>query len=137
VGSTTKRLLGLLIAFVLGVGASAYVTFAATMRVMVDRAVERDAVAVRRYVDVLEAMRSEDTEGATELLESWLDDVLIVVMEPSNFDQDLEPITVARADSAYSEARAYREAFPRTSSRPFVDSMVAAVWAAGPPGAVD
>ncbi len=88
---------------------------------------------MRLYVDVLQRLHADEDEEAMELLESWLDDNLIIVMEPSNYELVTDPRTIAHVDSAYWEARAYREAFPRTSDRSFVDEMVANVWEAGPP----
>jgi hypothetical protein len=130
---TLKWLLALTVAFALGAVAGGYLVNDATTGLMIDRAVDADAAAVRRYVPILEAMRAGEADEAVELLEAWLDDVLVVLMEPSNYDFDIRPITLARADSAYAAARAHREAWPRTSSRSFVDDMVAAVWAQGPP----
>jgi hypothetical protein len=125
---------GIVVAFASGAVLGGTIAVNAAMDMMMSNAVDADQRAVRVYVDVLEDLRGDDPEAAAERLESWLDDVLIVVMEPSNYEYGLSDVTVARADSAFAEARAYREAYPRTSDRGFVDEMVANVWAAGPPG---
>jgi len=131
---TAFWLVGIVIALGLGAVLGGVTAVNGTMDMMMDNAVDADQRAVRVYVDVLERLRAGDQEAATEILESWLDDVLIVVMEPANYEYDLNQVTVARADSAFGEARVYREAFPRVSDRSFVDEMVASVWELGPPG---
>ena len=130
---TIVLLLGILAAFVVGAGAGGYFTFNRTAGILLSDALEFDSRAVLRYVDVLESMQEGEQDAAAEQLESWLDDVLIIVMEPTNYEYDIDAGAVAVVDSAFSEARAYREAFPRTSDRSFVDEMIANVWQAGPP----
>ena len=130
---TALWIVGLVIALGAGAALGGWVAVSGTMDMMIDNAVSADAHAVRVYVDVLEDLRAGETEAATERLESQLDDVLIVVMEPTNYDYGINDNTLERADSAFFEARAYREAYPRSSDRGFVDEMVANVWASGPP----
>jgi len=130
---TSLWIVGIVIALGVGAALGGYLAVGGTMDMMVNNAVSADAHAVRVYVDVLENLRAGDEEAATEILESWLDDVLIVVMDPTNYEYDINDNTVARADTAFAEARAYRDANPRSSNRSFVDEMVANVWAAGPP----
>lgn len=131
---TALWIVGIVVAFALGAVLGVSIAVDRTMDMMINNAVDADQRAVRVYVEVLGDLRAGDVEAGTERLESWLDDVLIVVMEPSNYEYDLGDLTVARADSAFAEAYAYRDAYPRTSGRGFVDEMVANVWAAGPPG---
>ena len=131
---TALWIVGIVVAFALGAVLGGSTAVDGAMDMMMNNAVDADQHAVRVYVDVLEDLRGGNAEVAVERLESWLDDVLIVVMEPSNYEYDLSTVTVARADSAFEAARAYRQAYPRTSGRGFVDEMVANVWAAGPPG---
>jgi hypothetical protein len=126
-------ILGIALAFVVGAGLGGYFTFNRTVGVFFSDALELDSYAIRRYVGVLESMRAGEHDQAAEMLESWLDDVLVIVMEPANYEYPIETATVARVDSAYFAARDYREAFPRTSERGFVDEMVTNVWEAGPP----
>ncbi len=130
---TALWIVGIGIALAAGAVGGGLTAVNGTMDMMMDNAVGADAHAVRVYVDVLEDLRAGNIEDATEHLESRLDDVLVMVMEPANYEYGLNGNTVERADSAFVEARAYREAYPRTSERGFVDEMVASVWAAGPP----
>jgi hypothetical protein len=130
---TILWLLAIAVAFVTGAAVGGQVVFNGTTRQLLSDALSFDARAVRRYVDVLETMRAEDHEQALELLESWLDDVLIVVMEPANYEMPLRDRAVAVVDTAFLEARAYREAFPRSSSRVPIDGAVTRIWEAGPP----
>ena len=130
---TALWIVGIVIALGMGAALGGFLAVDRTMDMMIDNAVSADAHAVRVYVEVLDELRSGETDAATERLESWLDDVLIIVMEPTNYEYDIGGNTVARADTAFAEARAYRDAYPRASNRSFVDEMVANVWAAGPP----
>lgn len=130
---TILWLLGAVLVFVGGGVAGGYFAFNRTAGILLSDALEFDAYAVRRYVGVLESLQADEHDEAEELLESWLDDVLVIVMEPANYRYDIEPGTMALVDSVFLEARAYRETFPRTSDRSFVDEMIANVWDAGPP----
>lgn len=131
---TIPWLLGALLTFVVGAGAGGYFAFNRTAGILLSDALEFDSRAIQEYVGVLESMQAGEHDEATEQLESWLDDVLIIVMEPANYEFDIDSGAVALVDSAFVQARAYREAFPRTSNRSFVDEMVGNVWSAGPPG---
>jgi hypothetical protein len=130
---TALWIVGIGIALAVGAVGGGLTAVNGTMDMMMDDGVAADAHAVRVYVDVLEDLRAGNIVDATERLESRLDDVLIIVMEPANYDYGLNDNTVERADSAFVEARVYRDAYPRTSERRFVDEMVANVWAGGPP----
>ena len=129
----TKSLLGIFTAFALGGAGGGYLGWSGATTTMLDRALAKDATAIERYVDTLARMRADDPDSAIELLESWLDDVLIVAMEPSNFERRIDGRTVSQVGDAFVAARDYRSAHPRTSDRSFVDEMVANVFAAGEP----
>ena len=130
--SNMRWVLGTIASFAVGVSVGGYAVHLSTTRLLVDSAIDIDAHSLRVYSSALEALRAGDLDPALEDIEAWMDMTLIRVMEPDNYDVRIRDVTMARADSAFHEARAYREAYPRTSGGA-ADPMVAAVWRSGPP----
>src|SRR5262245_16621866 len=78
---------------------------------------------VERMVATLKQVRAGERDAAVERLEAWMDDALIL-FDPAEPYPGLTPKTIAEMDKALHEAKAYRAAHPRKSSRPHVDAMV-------------
>ena len=115
----------------LGLGVGAWAGYRSGRLEILDFALDLDAKGIERYVTTLEQMRAGEIDQAVELLESWLDDVLIVVMA-SDEPLPVSSRTETQITNAFHTARAYRSAYPRTSDRSFVDEMVANVFSDGP-----
>ena len=130
--SKMRWVLGVIVSFAVGASSGGYLVHLGTTRLLVDSAIDIDAHSLRVYASALEGIRTGDPDAALEPLEAWMDMTLIRVMEPSNYDVRIRDVTMARADSAFHEARVYRETYPRTSGAA-ADPMVAAVWRGGPP----
>lgn len=94
-----------------------------TANYLLNQYVERDARAVQKQVKVLRLLRTADTGQAIELLESRLDDQL-VLFDPQRPYEGLDERTRDAVGQAVTEARSYRSEYPRSSGRPHVDEMV-------------
>lgn len=94
-----------------------------TANYLINQYVERDARSAQKQVKVLRLLRTGDTGQATELLESRLDDQL-VLFDPQRPYEGLDERTRDTVQKAVMEAKDYRAEYPRSSNRPHVDEMV-------------
>lgn len=86
------------------------------------------AADIQTRIIILQHLRSAEKDQAVELLEAQLDDDLISI-EPDKYINDQ---TISEINNAINEARKYRSIHPRTSNRPFVDTMVKNVFSQEP-----
>lgn len=131
----SKFLWGVVVAFVVGaivgLGIGAYGASYVTASRFINFSLSHDASGVQRFVAILKHLRAGATDQAVELLESRLDDILIVMMEPSNLRYRIKPYRISQVNKAFHQAKEYRSAYPRKSKRTHVDEMVANVFSRG------
>ena len=94
-----------------------------TANYLLNQHVERDARAAQKQVKVLRLLRTGDTGQAMELLESRLDDQL-VLFDPQRPYEGMDERTQDAVHKVVLEAKEYRGEYPRSSNRPHVDEMV-------------
>ena len=94
-----------------------------TATYLVDRNIDKDARDMQRQVKALQQLRAGDLAEAIELLESRLDDNL-VLLDPQKPYEGLGEQTRSNIRQAINAAKDYRARYPRSSSRPHVDDMV-------------
>jgi hypothetical protein len=94
-----------------------------TATYLVDRNIDKDARDMQRQVKALQQLRAGDLAAAIELLESRLDDNL-VLLDPQKPYEGLSERTRSNIQQAINAAKDYRAQHPRSSSRPHVDDMV-------------
>jgi hypothetical protein len=94
---------------------------------MLNQGLNKDGRAVQKQVKVLESLRAGDLIAATELLESQLDDNLIL-FDPQEPYEGLSEQTQVSLDKAIRSASAYRQQNPRKSKRNFVDEAVSKLF---------
>ena len=94
-----------------------------TANYMLNQYVERDTRTVRKQITALRMLQAGDSAQAIELLESQLDDQL-VLFDPQRPYEGLDERTRQAVQQAVADAKTYRAEFPRSSSRPHVDEMV-------------
>ena len=126
----TSKVLILLLGVIAGAAAGAYGGFRAGNAPILNECLYKDARDVQEAVVTLKHLRGGERELAVELLEARMDDVL-VPFDPATPYPDLEDRTIAEINKALREAKDYRSANPRKSSRPHVDAMVANLLARG------
>lgn len=89
----------------------------------IDMAIGKDARLVQSHLQTLEHLRAGEIEKSIELLESGLDDQLIL-FAPEEAYTGLSESSKAEVKHAIHEASKYRKQYPRKSDRPHVDSMI-------------
>ena len=90
---------------------------------LVDQYINKDARDVQKQVTALQHLQAGDQQAAMELLESRLDDALIL-FDPQEPYQGLQDHTQAEISKAIVMAKEYRQHYPRSSKRRMVDDMV-------------
>ena len=94
-----------------------------TATYLVDRNIDKDARDMQRQVKALQQLRAGDLAAAIEVLETRLDDNL-VLLDPQKPYEGLGEQTQSNIKQAIKAAKDYRAQYPRSSSRPHVDDMV-------------
>ena len=94
-----------------------------TATYLIERNINKDTRDMQRQVKALQQLRSGDLAGAIEVLESRLDDNL-VLLDPQKPYEGLGEQTQSNIKQAIKAAKDYRAQYPRASSRPHVDDMV-------------
>ena len=130
-----KSIVGLGLAFlvggVVGLAIGGYGGLRLGRSAIIDECLYKDAGALQSHVVILKHVRTAQTTQAIELLESQLDDDLIL-FDPWEPYPRLTNRTIAAMNKAIHESKEYRSAHPRISNRPHVDKMVANLFAREP-----
>jgi hypothetical protein len=113
--------IGLTLCALLGTAAAGYGGWMFASRFLLNNWVQEQAGDVKDYVGALRMLRAGKTADAIELLETRLDDDLIVLVPEG---QPLRPPVRAQMVAALGAAKQYRTEHPRTSRRPSIDAMV-------------
>ena len=133
--SRTKLLLGFGLAFLLGgvvgAGAGFYNGFNLGMTSMLRDWLVKDARDVQAQVVVMRHLRNSQTGQALELIESRLDDQVIMFQPDEPFKRLTERET-SSLHKAISDLKEYRAEYPRQSKRKPVDDMVRYLFANDP-----
>jgi hypothetical protein len=106
-----------------GLAAGGYGGWRYANALILNEALYADARQVQNAVAALKLLRAGDRPLAIEALEAGMDDIL-VPFDPAQPYRGLDARTVAEINRALLEAKNYRVAHPRKSSRPHVDAMV-------------
>ena len=125
-----KAALLLIAGVIAGVAAGGYGGVRYGSGLILDDCMHQAARDVERLVATLKHVRAGQRDQAVELVEAWMDDALIL-FAPAQPYHGLQPKTVAEMNKALQDAKDYRAANPRKSSRPHVDKMVADVLTRG------
>ena len=118
-----KAALLLIVGAIVGLAAGGYGGWRYASAGILNQCLYADARQVQTAVAALKFLRAGDRPLAVEALEAGMDDIL-VPFDPWQPYAGLEARTVAEIDRALLEAKNYRAAHPRKSSRPHVDAMV-------------
>jgi len=94
-----------------------------TATFLLNQALSKDARDVQKQVKALRDLQAGDQQAAIEILESRLDDDLIL-FDPQKPYEGLNEATKAGISNAIILAKEYRGEFPRQSKRRMVDEMV-------------
>ena len=133
--SRRKSIAGLGLAFlvggVVGLAIGGYGGFRWGRSGIIDKCLYKDAGAIQSHVVILKHLRTAQTTQAIELLESQLDDALILFAPWEPYPR-LTNRTISAMNKAIHESKEYRSARPRISNRPHVDKMVANLFAREP-----
>src|SRR4030043_1758094 len=133
--SRRKSIVGLGLAFlvgsVVGLAIGGYGGFRWGRSGIIDKCLYKDAGAIQSHVVILKHLRAAQTSQAVELLESQLDDALIL-FDPWEPYPRLTNRTISEINKAIRESKEYRSANPRHSTRPVVDKMVTNVFSREP-----
>ncbi len=128
----TKFIASLSFAFLVGAAGGlalgGYGGFRLAAGSILDGSVSRDAREIQTRVAILKNLRAGGHKQAIELIESDLDDALIV-LDPAEPYPGLTERTVTEVRKAIGGAKAYRTEHPRESSRPAVDKMIKNLFA--------
>jgi hypothetical protein len=118
-----KAVLLVVVGIVLGIAAGGYAGWRHGNAAILNECLYADARQIQTVVAALKLLRAEERPLALEALEAGMDDIL-VPFDPAQPYRGLEERTVAEINRALLEAKNYRAANPRKSSRPHVDAMV-------------
>ena len=133
--SRTKLLLALGVAFLLGgivgAGAGLYYGFDFGTSYLLKDWLVKDARDVQAQVLVLRHLRNNRTDQAVEMIESRLDDQ-VILFQPDEPFKRLTPRETSSLHKAISELKDYRAEYPRQSRRKFVDDAVRHLFADDP-----
>lgn len=119
----TAKVLLLVLGLLLGAGAGGYFGVRSGHAMILDECLDKDARDIQRSVVALRELRAGERERALEALEARMDDAL-VIFDPAEPYPGVSDRTTGQIDKALREAKDYRSAHPRKSSRPHVDAMV-------------
>jgi len=118
-----KRLLfSIVLSLAAGVIIGAYGGFNLGKSPVLNDALLKNAKEIQLHVTALKHVREGRNDKAIEVLEADLDDDL-VLFDPGEPYEPVTDRTMAETHKAIGQARDYRAAYPRKSSRPFVDEM--------------
>lgn len=118
-----KAALLVIVGAIVGIAAGGYGGWRYASAGILNRCLYADARQIQTSVAALKLLRAGDRPLAVEALEAGMDDIL-VPFDPAQPYSGLEARTLAEIDRALLEAKNYRVAHPRKSSRPHVDAMV-------------
>lgn len=128
----TKFIVGLSVAFLAGAAGGLALGGYGGLRLaagsFLDGCVSRNAREIQTRVAALKELRAGRHQQAIELIESDLDDALII-LDPAEPYPGLTERAVTDVRKAISGAKAYRTEHPRKSTRPAVDKMVMNLFA--------
>ena len=125
-----KAALLLIAGAILGIAAGGYGGWRYASTLVLNECVYADARQVQTAVAALKLLRAGERPLAVEALEAGMDDTL-VPFDPATPYPGLRSETIAEVNKALREAKDYRTANPRKSSRPHVDAMVGNLLARG------
>ena len=94
-----------------------------TATFLLNQSLNKDARDVQKQVKALRNLQAGDQQAAIEILESRLDDNLIL-FDPQKPYEGLNEDTKAGISNAIILAKEYRGEYPRQSRRGMVDEMV-------------
>jgi hypothetical protein len=125
-----KAALLLIAGAILGIAAGGYGAWRYANAQVLNECLYADARQVQTAVAALKLLRAGERPLALEALEAGMDDIL-VPFDPERPYTGLRGETIAEVNKALHEAKGYRTANPRKSSRPHVDAMVGNLLARG------
>lgn len=126
----TAKVLMLLLGAIVGAAAGGYGGVRYGSAWILNECIHKDARDIQKAVAALKHLRAGERDQAVELIEARMDDDLIM-FDPQEPYPRLKGETIAEMNKALGEAKAYRAANPRKSSRPGVDRMVADLLSRG------
>ena len=118
-----RLLLGIALSLAAGLIIGAYGGFRLGKSPVLNNVLKKDAREVQSHVSTLKYLRDDQTDKAIEVIEAGLDDDL-VLFDPEEPYEMITDRTKAEIKQAIQQARGYRSAYPRKSSRSHVDAMV-------------
>ena len=118
-----RLLLGIVLSLAVGVIIGVYGGFRLGKSPVLNNVLQKDAREVQSLIITLKHLRAGQTDKAIEVIEAGLDDDL-VLFDPEEPYEMITDRTKAEITQATAQARGYRAAYPRKSSRPNVDAMV-------------
>jgi hypothetical protein len=118
-----RLLLGIALSLVAGLVIGGYGGFRLGKSSVLNNVLQKDAREVQSHVSTLKYLRDGQTDKAIEVIEAGLDDDL-VLFDPEEPYEMITDRTKAEIKQALQQARGYRAAYPRKSSRSYVDTMV-------------
>ncbi len=118
-----KAALLIVAGIVLGTAAGGYAGWRYGNASILNECLYADARQIQTSVAALKLLRAGERQLALEALEAGMDDTL-VPFDPAQPYPGLGERAIAEINRAILEARNYRAANPRKSSRPHVDAMV-------------
>lgn len=119
----TAKVLLLVLGVLLGAAGGGYYGVRSGHASILNECLDKDARDVQSSVVTLRHLRAGERDRALEVLEANMDDALIPFDPQTPYD-GLSDRTAGQIDKALREARDYRVAHPRKSTRPHVDAMV-------------
>ncbi len=126
-GLNAKRLLWFFVIFLAGssVGflVGGYTGSNFGMALIVNGALNRNALEINNQLQALRQMRSNNASAAIELIEKSVDDTLIL-FDPAEPYPGVRESTLDAINTAIKNVYDYRREYPRISDRPQVDTMV-------------
>lgn len=118
-----KATLLVVVGAILGIAAGGYAGWRHGSASILNECLYADARQIQTAVAALKLLRAGERPLALEALEAGMDDTL-VPFDPARPYAGLQERTAAEISRALLEAKNYRAANPRKSSRPHVDAMV-------------
>ena len=126
-GLNAKRLLWFFVIFLAGssVGflVGGYTGSNFGMALVVNGALNRNALEINNQLQALRQLRSNNAGAAIELIEKSVDDTLIL-FDPAEPYPGVRENTLDAINAAIKNVYDYRYEYPRKSDRPQVDTMV-------------
>lgn len=113
---------GIASCLIFGIAAGGYGGWYLGTTYLLNSGIQKQAVDVKRHIEILENLRAGNIAEAIEFLESRLDDDLII-LEPTE-RYHLKEYVSSQVHGALRAAKKYRSEHPRTSKRSTIDDMV-------------